>query len=246
MHPGEGGELAGVRRYGPGDRLRRVDWRITLRTNELYVAHTLSDRDAEVAILLDVLQEAGQSGGVRGAPSVVDTTVRAAAAIAEYYLRQGDRVGLLEYSGHPRHLRPASGRRQLQVVLEWLLSTRATAGSGEPPVYGIDPHLVANATLVVVLSPMLNQLSVDMIATLARAGRYVLVVDTLGDLSKRRVDQSQWTLVAQQLWRLDRDSLMTSLRDVGVPVAPWSGAGTLDQMLRDMSRMAAAPRLGVR
>ena len=32
--PGEGGELAGVRRYTPGDRLRRVDWRVTLRTGE--------------------------------------------------------------------------------------------------------------------------------------------------------------------------------------------------------------------
>jgi uncharacterized protein (DUF58 family) len=244
--PGEGGELAGVRQYGPGDRLRRVDWRVTLRTQQLYVAHTLSDRDAEVAVVLDVLQEAGRSGGVRGQPSVVDTSVRAAAAIAEYYLRQGDRVGLLEYSGHPRHLRPASGRRQLEVVVEWLLSTRATAGAGDPPVFGLDPHLVANATLVVVLSPLLSPLSVDMIATLARAGRYVLVVDTLGDLARRRIDSTQWTLVAQHLWRLDRDSLMTSLRDVGVPVAPWAGSGTLDQMLRDMSRMAAAPRLGVR
>ena len=100
--PGEGGELAGVRRYGPGDRLRRVDWRVTLRTRELHVAHTLSDRDAEVVVLLDVLQEAGQSGGIHGAATVVDTTVRAAAAITEHYLRQGDRVGLLEYSGHPR------------------------------------------------------------------------------------------------------------------------------------------------
>ena len=58
-------------------------------------------------MLLDVLHEAGRSGGVHGTASVVDTTVRAAAAIAEHYLRQGDRVGLVEYSGHPRHLRAA-------------------------------------------------------------------------------------------------------------------------------------------
>ncbi len=45
--PGEGGELAGVRRYAPGDRLRRVDWRVTLRTGEPHVAATWSDRDAD-------------------------------------------------------------------------------------------------------------------------------------------------------------------------------------------------------
>src|SRR5262249_25155927 len=86
--PRVGRELAAVRRYGPGDRLRRVDWRVTLRTGELHVAHTLSDRDASVVVLLDVLHEAGRSGGIHGTASVVDTTVRASAAITEYYLRQ--------------------------------------------------------------------------------------------------------------------------------------------------------------
>jgi uncharacterized protein (DUF58 family) len=82
--PGEGGELAGVRRYAPGDRPRRVDWRTTLRTGEPHVAATWTDRDATVVLLLDVAHDAGVSGGVRGDASVLDTTVRAAAAIAEH------------------------------------------------------------------------------------------------------------------------------------------------------------------
>jgi uncharacterized protein (DUF58 family) len=244
--PGEGGELAGVRHYAPGDRLRRVDWRVTLRTRELHVAHTLSDRDAEVAIVLDVSHDAGRSGGVHGTASVVDTTVRAAAAIAEYYLRLGDRVSMIEYSGHPRHLRPASGGRHLQVVSEWLVATRATADAGGTPVFGFDPHLVAHATLVVVLSPLLAAPSGEMIAELARAGRFVIVVDTLGTAGARRAVGGRWSLVAHELWRLERENLVASLREAGVPVAPWSGAGTLDQMLRDAAQMAAAPRVGVR
>lgn len=244
--PGEGGELAGVRRYGPGDRLRRVDWRVTLRTRELHVAHTLSDRDAEVAVLLDVLHEAGQSGGVGGAATVVDTTVRAAAAITEHYLRQGDRVGLLEYSGHPRLLRAAGGRRQLQFALEWLLATRATAGASDPPAFGIDPHLIPGSALVVVLTPLLGPQSVDMIAQLARAGRAVVAIDTLGELGSRSNDGSQWTDLARHLWRLERDNTIGQLREAGVPVTPWLGAGSLDQVLREMTRMAAAPRIVVR
>jgi uncharacterized protein (DUF58 family) len=244
--PGEGGELAGVRRYGAGDRLRRVDWRITLRTRELHVAHTLSDRDAEVVVLLDVLHEAGSSGGVKGAASVVDTSVRAAAAITEYYLRQGDRVALLEFSGYPRHLRMAGGRRQLRAALDWLLDTRATEGAGDPPVFGIDPYLIPGSSLVVVLTPLLGQQSAEMIATIARAGRSVVAVDTLGALAQRPVIGSQWTAMAQRLWRLERENLMGQLREVGVPVTQWAGAGSLDQVLNDMTRMAAAPRIGVR
>lgn len=244
--PGEGGEISGVRQYGPGDRLRRVDWRVTLRTRELHVAHTLSDRDAEVVVLLDVLHEAGRSGGIRGSASVVDTSVRAAAAIAEHYLRQGDRVAMLEFSGDPRHLRMAGGRRQLRAVLDWLMDTRATEGAGDPPVFGIDPYLIPNSALVVVLTPLLGSQSADMIATLAQAGRAVVAVDTLGDLAKRPIVGSQWTEVAQRLWRLERENTIGQLREAGVPVAVWAGAGTLDQVLRDMARMATAPRIGSR
>ncbi len=243
---GEGGELAGVRRYGPGDRLRRVDWRVTLRTGELHVTQTLSDRDAVVVVLLDVLHEAGTSGGIRGAASVVDTSVRAAAAIVEHYLRQGDRVGLVEYSGTPRYLRAATGRRHLRAALDWLLETRAREGAGDPPVFGIDPVLIPNAALVVVLTPLLGPQSAEMIATLARAGRSVVAVDTLGGLARRLVIGSRSGDIAQRLWRLERENLIGLLREAGVPVTEWAGTGSLDQVLEDMSRMAAAPRLGAR
>ncbi|MFC7642606.1 DUF58 domain-containing protein [Streptosporangium lutulentum] len=103
---GEGGELAGVRPYRPGDRLRRIDWRTTLRTREPYVNATRPERDAEIVLLLDVLHEAG---GDDGTASVLDATVRAAAAIAEHYTRQGDRVSLTELGPRLRRLRPGTG-----------------------------------------------------------------------------------------------------------------------------------------
>ncbi|HEX6869700.1 MAG TPA: DUF58 domain-containing protein [Micromonosporaceae bacterium] len=244
--PGEGGELAGVRRFGPGDRLRRVDWRVTLRTRELHVAHTLSDRDAEVMIVLDVLREAGRSGGIFGAASVVDTTVRAAAAIAEHYLRQGDRVGLLEFGESLRLLRAASGRRHLQTVLAWLLRTQAGSNQSQPRESGLEPQHIPGSAVVVVLTPMLDPAGVEMIATLARAGRVVVAVDTLGELADRPLLSSQWTALAQRLWRLERAATIGQLREVGVPVTAWAGAGSLDLVLRDMAQLAAAPRMSLR
>ncbi|HLT11895.1 MAG TPA: DUF58 domain-containing protein [Micromonosporaceae bacterium] len=243
---GEGGELAGVRPYGPGDRLRRVDWRVTLRTRELHVAQTLSDRDAAVVVLLDVLHEAGRSQGIHGSASVLDRTVRSAAAIAEHYLRQGDRVALVEYSGSPRYLRAASGRRQLQAVLEWLLHVRARVRASETPAFGIDPHLIPSSALVVVLTPLLAPQSAEMVATLSRAGRVVVAVDTLGNLADLSVDETQWTVLARRLWQLDRANTIGQLREAGVPVTPWVGPGSLDEVLRDMARLASAPRLAVR
>jgi uncharacterized protein (DUF58 family) len=238
---GEAGELAGVRPFAPGDRLRRVDWRVTLRTRQLHVVSTLSDRDAEVVLLLDVLHEAGKSGGTGGAASVFDTMVRAAAGIAEHYLHRGDRVSLLEYGYRARRLRPASGRRQYLTVLEWLLDAQPTAGAYEPSTGAFGTHLLSGNALVIVLTPLLDQRSAGMVAKLARSGRFVVAVDTLPtalhpDLS------AEWGDLAYRLWTMSRDNVIGLLREHGVPVVAWAGAGSLDEVLRDVSRMATAPK----
>ncbi|GIJ77994.1 Uncharacterized conserved protein, DUF58 family, contains vWF domain [Micromonospora phaseoli] len=243
--PGEGGELAGVRVFAPGDRLRRIDWRVSLRARQLHVAATLSDRDAEVVVLLDVLAEAGRSGGITGTASVLDTTVRAAAAIAEHYLHRGDRVALLEYGPSARRLRPATGRRQYLTVLEWLLEVKAQSSPHEPYDQVFGPQLLSADALVVVLTPLLEERSAQMLARLARSGRFVVAVDTLPvDLSPPK--DRGWAEVAYRLWRLDRDTMIAQLREHGVPVVPWAGAGSLDQVLRDVARLATAPRVGGR
>ncbi|MFU8849597.1 DUF58 domain-containing protein [Micromonospora sp. SL1-18] len=243
--PGEGGELAGVRVFAPGDRLRRIDWRVSLRARQLHVAATLSDRDAEVVVLLDVLAEAGGSGGFRGPASVLDTTVRAAAAIAEHYLHRGDRVALQEYGSAARRLRPATGRRQYLTVLEWLLDVRAESSPHEPYDQVFGPQMLSSDALVVVLTPLLDERSAQMLARMARGGRFVVAVDTLpADLPMPK--DRGWAEVAYRLWRLDRDTMIGQLREHGVPVVRWAGAGSLDQVLRDVARLATAPRVGVR
>ncbi|WP_232534245.1 DUF58 domain-containing protein [Plantactinospora sp. KBS50] len=240
--PGEGGELAGVRVFTPGDRLRRVDWRVSLRARQLHVAATLSDRDAEVVLLLDVLAEAGRSGGAGGRASVLDTTVRAAAGIAEHYLHRGDRVALLEYGLNARWLRPATGRRQYLTVLEWLLDVEPDEFEHEPFDHVFGPHLLSADALVVVLTPLLDDRSAEMLARLARAGRFVVAVDTLPAAAPG--DRSSVAQLAHRLWRLDRENIVGQLRDHGVPVVTWAGSGSLDLVLRDVARLATAPRVG--
>ncbi len=247
--PGGGGELAGVREFAPGDRLRRIDWRVTLRTQRLHVAATLSDRDAEVVLLLDALHEAGESGGIGGRASVLDTAVRAAAAIAEHYLQRGDRVSLLEYGLQPRRLRPASGGRQYLAVLEWLLDVGSSRGDPGSSTGVFDTRLLSPNALVVVLTPLLDPRSAVVLARLARAGRFVVAVDTLSVGIAAPVSGSTgadaaaaWGPLARRLWRLERENLIGALREHGVPVVAWAGAGSLDQVLRDVSRLAGAAR----
>lgn len=251
--PGEGGELAGVRQFSPGDRLRRIDWRVSLRTRQLHVVSTLSDRDAEVTILLDLLQDAGLSGGLNGRRSVLDTTVRAAAGIAEHYLTRGDRVGFIEYAWPGRRLRASSGRRHYLTALEWLLDTRPSRDANEPTAFSFAAGQVNANALTIVLTPLIDPRSAAMLARLTRGGRFVVAVDTmppdqleaLARGPQRRADwlaDGEFTAVAARLWMLERANTIGQLREHGVPVVAWRGVGSLDEVLAQVARMAAGPQ----
>jgi len=235
---GDGGELAGIREFAPGDRLRRIDWRASLRTGDLYVAHTLSDRDAELVLLLDVLHDAKSPDGGQTA-SVLDTSVHAAAGIARHYLDRGDRIALMEFGSATRRLRAGSGRRHLLAVLQWLLDVQPYTGRIDPASTLPGMSRIPSTALVVVLTPLLDERSAELAARLARSGRAVVAVDTLPE--QARPDWTgPWVDLAYRLSLVERRSTIGRLLEHGVPTVAWQGAGSLDQVLRDASRVAAS------
>jgi hypothetical protein len=80
-----------------------------------------------------------------------------------------------------------------------------------------------------------------MVATLARSGRFVVAVDTLPSSLRPDLDGELGDL-SYRMWKMSRDNVVGLLREHGVPVVAWAGAGSLDQVLRDVSRMATAPK----
>jgi uncharacterized protein (DUF58 family) len=234
--PGEGGDVAGVRPFQPGDRLRRVNWRVTGRTGELHVTATYSDRDTEVLLVLDSLQDLG-----RAPESSLDIAVRAAAAVAEHYLRAGDRVGLVDL-GRPQRTVPArNGRNHLVRLLDVLMDASPRRERGVGPSAADISGYGSPSALVVLLSPLATAGALAAVATLARSGRSVVAVDTLPP-NLHPDPRSDWTPLAFRLWRLRRTADIERLAELGVPVVAWSGSGSLDAVLRDAGRAARAAR----
>jgi uncharacterized protein (DUF58 family) len=236
--PGEGSDVAGVRPFAVGDRLRRVNWRVTGRTGTLHVTSTYADRDTEVLLCLDSRQALGRSPD-----SSLDTGVRAAAAVAEHYLRAGDRVGLIDLGQRYRVVPARAGRGHLVRLLDVLLDARSADEGGHPapPAGELAGRMGADA-LVVLLSPLAVDASLRTVAGLAQAGRSVVVVDTLPP-GLRPDPRGEYTGLAFRLWRLRRDADLHRLAELGVPVVRWQGAGSLDVVLRDVRRAARAPRV---
>ena len=116
---GSGTEFASIRPFQPGDRLRRIHWAQSLRTGTLHVTSTWADHDRHVVLLIDALNDVGESEGIDGRASSLDVSLRAAGAIAEHYISTGDRVALSVIGAREmRRLPPATGYRQLRRMLE--------------------------------------------------------------------------------------------------------------------------------
>jgi uncharacterized protein (DUF58 family) len=236
---GEGVDPAGVRPFVPGDRLRRINWPVSLRTGDLHVTATYSDRDTEVVLVLDSAVEVGSSAGP-DSTSNLDVAVRAAASIAEHYLRHGDRVGVLDLGRAGRPVRSRTGQAHLFRIMDVLLEIRAAPVSELAVSRAL--ARISGRALVIMLSPLLSTAVAAEAAGLSRAGRSVLVVDTLPD-EVALPERGPWMELAWRLQLIERSNLVAALADHGVPVVPWLGRGSLDQVLAGLARTARAARV---
>ncbi|MFC7496890.1 MULTISPECIES: DUF58 domain-containing protein [unclassified Nocardioides] len=243
--PGGGTELAGIRPFLPGDRLRRVNWRVSLRTGDLHVVSTRAEEDSGVLLVVDALADHGASGGIDGASSSLDLSVRAASAIAEHHVRTGDRVALRVVGRGREMVGYGTGTRHLRQLQHTLAGVRLGEVGSEPDT-GVLQLGVTAGTIVVVLSPMLAESIGTVAATLTRRGVPVLVVDTLPADVRPAVGDGTDPAVAGLAWRmrvLERSVVLQRLAGLGCPVVPWRGPGTIDDVLRRLARRAQLPRV---
>ena len=242
--PGSGSEFNTIREFHPGDRLRRIHWPVSMRTGRLHVTSTFTDEDAHVFLLVDCFSDLGPREGIDGRPTSLDVTVRAAGAMSEHFLRSNDRLTLRTVgAAEVPTLGVGSGTNHLRRVLDTLAAISPATerrDTGEHAIRGIDPM-----ALCLVLSPLVEPTMVSLAHTLAARGMTVVVVDTFPE---HLVDNptSPYEALAWRMRLLSRGAEVHSLRLRGVPVVPWRGPGSLDQVLRDIARRASAPRMARR
>jgi uncharacterized protein (DUF58 family) len=233
---GEGTEFSGIRPFQAGDRLRRIHWRTSLRTGQLHTITTTAEQESEVVLLVDALADVGASRGVDGSASSLDTTVRAAAALAEHHLRIGNRVGLRVLGGAGHVLRPSAGMRHQRRILETLA---AIVPDPVQPAGRLRLGVGAGTT-VLVLSPLLARVVTTTLVELANRGLPVVAIDTLPTV---RPDDASRQALAWRLRLVERQLELVELARVGIPVVTWRGPGTLDEVMRRLARRAQLPRV---
>jgi uncharacterized protein (DUF58 family) len=231
-HIGPGVEYADIRPYIPGDQLRAVNWAVSARRGRLHVTQRLTDRAADVVVLIDTYQ---QPAGP--ATEATERVARGAAQVVQTALRNGDRAGIVALGGNrPRWLGADIGQRQFYRVLD------AVLGAGdrfENTTGTLAPHAAVPAgAIVIAFSTLLDTEFALALIDLRKRGHVVVAVDVL-DSSPFEGEQDPLVV---RMWALQRSSMYRDMATVGVEVLSWPGDRSLEQA------MAALPdrRLRVR
>ena len=220
-HIGPGVEYADVRRYVPGDQLRTVNWPVSARRGSLHVTERLTDRAADVVVLIDSYP---QPPGP--ATEATDRTVRGAVQVVQSVLRSGDRAGIVALGDRrPRWLGADIGRRQFYRILDAVLAAGdefETLSGTLAPRAALPP-----GAIVVAFSTLLDTEFALALIDLRKRGHTVVAIDVLegAPFSDDRDD-----LVAQ-MWSMQRSFMYRDMGTIGVDVVSWHGDATLDQAM---------------
>jgi uncharacterized protein (DUF58 family) len=226
---GSGVEFYGVREYQPGDALRWINWRASARhPRSLFTNEFEQERIADVGLILDARRrsDVGSSG-----EALFESAIRATASLADAFLNDGNRVGLLVYGGFLDWTFPGYGRVQRMQILE----TLARAETGESMVFDsldyLPTRLFPAQSQIVLVSPLCPDDWSHLVRLRAR-GYQLLVIspDPVTFEARSSGPEPVWGLAAR-IARLERTLLLRRLRHTGIQVVDWQVDKPFDQVV---------------
>lgn len=228
---GTGIEFFGVREYYPGDERRYLNWKATARRGRLIVNEFEQERVADIIILLDARERSDVLG-------LFEHSVRAALALAQYCISQGNRVGLLIYGKYLNWTWPGIGRWQR----ERLVRALAAAEKGDKAVFEdleyLPTRLLPAGSQLIFVGPILES-DVQTMLDLRLRYEILCVAPNPIVVEGRTLPQAPETDLALRLERLRRSSLLAQLRRGGIRVLDWDVTQPLASIIaREAGRAA--------
>lgn len=237
---GPGVEFFGLRESQPGDPLRWVDWKACARHPDVFYTKEFEQECVvDVSLILDARRRTYLR---REDESLFEHAILATAALAQTFLNDGNRVGLLIFGGLVgAWALPGYGKMQRARIQRTL--AEANLGEQVDRLEYLPTRLFPPASQIVLISPLLKQ-DLKMLVELRVYGYPILVIspDPVAFEGSVLSDQPGVPL-AVRMARLERELLLRKLRQAGVFVVDWRVDQPLHQVVHAFLRRV---RLGAR
>jgi uncharacterized protein (DUF58 family) len=247
---GSGVDFFFLREYQPGDRQRAINWRASARAQARAQARSdqtvftnlyEQERIADVGLILDARANTNLNTP-HGA--LFEHSVLAAAALADAFLNDGNRVSLLIYGGGLASVFPGYGRAHRMRIMNAL-------GRAEPGQHFVFENLRSLPTRmftpqsqIVFIGPLPGD-DVDTLTRIRARGYAVMVVspDPVR-LAAPEAPSDRIESLARRTALAERALHVQQLRRGGVDVVDWDPAQPLDGALRTALRPTAMQARG--
>ncbi|MBU0596041.1 DUF58 domain-containing protein [Candidatus Bipolaricaulota bacterium] len=222
---GQGIDFFGSRTYVPGDDIRRINWRAYARQGNLIVNEYELERLADVNIIVDARLIAHYR---LEHETTFDHTLRAAGSLAQHFLHAGNIVGLLVYGDLIQWVFPGVGKPQECRILDMLASSHAAEKEVFEDLANIPTRLFPAQSQLVLISPLVDDADVEVIAKLLDHGySIILVTPHATTWEAKQIGSGASAQVAARMSNLRRSLFLDSLIRTGTSIVNWDVAEPL-------------------
>jgi uncharacterized protein (DUF58 family) len=170
---GGGYEFHSISPYAEGQDARRINWKTTARTDELWMNEFLSERSGTVVVLLDARLMLTDTGLTR---AFMNRAVPAATSLVYRSLMERNAVGLIVIGDGLTSIKPGYGLRQFDRITRTLMLLKMPSASYPLLLDRAASRYVHPSAQLIVVSPLLERESVESLAELAVSHRDLLLM----------------------------------------------------------------------
>ena len=238
---GTGTDFFGVREYQPGDATRAINWHATARHLEgLYSNEFQQERVADVGLVLDARE---RTSLFHGGASIFEYSIRAAAALADAFLFQGNRVGLLVYGNYMSWTMPGYGKIQRERILQALASASVGASTVFAGLQHLSPRMFPPHSQIVLISPLADEDLTILLQLRARGYQIMVISPDPVEFERAQLSLSEPVDLATSVVRMERNLLILRLKRAGIQVYEWNLMESFDRAVGSLLMRPLASRL---
>ncbi len=193
---GGGSDFYSLRKYMEGESVRRINWRASARSDELWVNEYLAESSGTQIIVLDART---MEDDRRLTKEMADAGIRAATSIAYSSLNDRNAVGMFIISDAARIIRPDYGARQFIRIGEALKNMGVPTSKGALNMQRMARVYGDEKAQYVVISPLPDDDTLDSVAELALSHEDVLVLVPLVSIRERANGPEEMALTVTRL-----------------------------------------------
>jgi uncharacterized protein (DUF58 family) len=233
---GSGVDFFGLRPYQAGDRMRWVNWRVSARhERSMFTNEFEQERIADIGLILDARK---QNDIATRKGMLYDRSIQAAASLADMFIKQGNRVGMLIYGRGREGVFPGYGNVQRERILRALGRTATGHNYALESLDHMPVRFFPAGSQIVFIGPLSGRDDVAVLTRMRARGYSVMVVspdpiDFQAQALRLQSASADALRTAYRITRLERCLAMAELKRVGVQVVDWRVDQPLDRAMHE-------------